>query len=391
MPRIRGTAAAVFVAAVFVGVAGSVGHPWAQFGHDSQHSGASALPAPPSLPSPAWKRTWPIAYNPSSFLSQPAVSSLGAVFVGGLDNRTYALDVATGDVLWTFPTQAPVQSSPALLNSPTPVGLLVIFGCMDGALYALRADSGALQWWFATRGPVVSSPVLTLDGAVCFGSLDFSVRCIDGASGKLLWQAATHNWVDASPVLSPLGVLVAGSLDYCVYGWSWPGGELLWVTNTTGFVDSSPAVSPAGDTVAVGSGDGRLHVLDTLTGAVRWQASVGGYVWGSPVFGLGLVVVGSVDSHVYALNATSGARVWALKTGSYVVCTPAIRPGPGGAHTLYVGSTDGSLYAADLGSGLLLWSVEVGGFVNTVSLGAGGVVIVGSVNATGTQSYVALR
>jgi outer membrane protein assembly factor BamB len=64
-------------------------------------------------------------------MSSPALSDT-AVYVGSDDGRLYAIDIATGQELWNFPTGDRITSSPAYANGT------VYVGSYDGKLYAIR-------------------------------------------------------------------------------------------------------------------------------------------------------------------------------------------------------------------------------------------------------------
>jgi len=115
-------------------------------------------------------------------------------------------------------------------------------------------------------------------------------------------------------------------------------------------VASSPAV--ADGVVFVGSGDGRVYVLDASDGAVKWNYTAGGDVASSPAVANGMAFVGSYDGKVYALNVSDGALVWSYATSAMVVSSPAVENG-----RVYVGSYDHHFYAFGDSSGEQAFSV----------------------------------
>ncbi|MCK5171912.1 MAG: PQQ-binding-like beta-propeller repeat protein, partial [Planctomycetes bacterium] len=67
----------------------------------------------------------------------------GRVFVASIDTHdVYALNEASGDILWTFTADGRVDSPPTIYNGR------VIFGCADGFVYCLRASDGEVIWKF---------------------------------------------------------------------------------------------------------------------------------------------------------------------------------------------------------------------------------------------------
>ena len=76
--------------------------------------------------------------------------------------------------------------------------------------------------------------------------------------------------------------------------------EVLWRFKTGGEIESSPALS--GRTLYVGSGDGDLYALDSLTGAKLWEISTGDRITASPAVADGTVYIGSHNGNFYAIK-----------------------------------------------------------------------------------------
>ena len=91
----------------------------------------------------------------------------GVVYVGGgsFNRSMYALNAATGALIWKYTTGSAVFPSPATAN-----GVMYI-GSHDDNVYALNDGTGALTWQYRTGGYVPSSPVV-VNGVVYVGSYD---------------------------------------------------------------------------------------------------------------------------------------------------------------------------------------------------------------------------
>ena len=85
-------------------------------------------------------------------VSSPAVAN-GVVYVGSGDSKVYALNAATGAILWTVCTGGPVTSSPAVVNG------VVYIGSWDKHVYALKRDEwrGCLDHHHRGRRRLVAS------------------------------------------------------------------------------------------------------------------------------------------------------------------------------------------------------------------------------------------
>jgi outer membrane protein assembly factor BamB len=149
---------------------------WPDYRHDSVRTGrqdhASKLSDPVKVAGLAVRWQWPptATGEGGSFLASPIVID-GRVLIGSTSGRFYALDAATGALLWQFPPtpQPPLlgtctaggtfQSFGAygVMSSASGYGQLVIFGAPDpdptvdagrgsGRLFALEQASGTLKW-----------------------------------------------------------------------------------------------------------------------------------------------------------------------------------------------------------------------------------------------------
>jgi outer membrane protein assembly factor BamB/sugar lactone lactonase YvrE len=286
--------------------------------------------------------------------SAPALAAEGTVYVGSRDNNVYALNGATGQKLWVFPTGNWVDSSPAIGADGT-----VYVGSFDNKVYALNGATGQKRWEFATGNWVHSSPAIASDGTVYIGSDDGNVYALNGATGQQLWAFRTGDLVTSSPAIGPDGTVYVGSYDNKVYALDGATGQRLWDFPTGGYVGCSPAIGPDG-TVYIGSYDNKVYALDGATGQKRWEFATEGWVHSSAAIGSdGTVYVGSIDRKVYALDGSTGHELWEFLTGDNVYCSPAaVADG-----TVYIGSNDRKLYALDGATGVELWDFPTGSIV----------------------------
>ena len=137
------------------------------------------------------------------FLSSPALDH-NRVYVGSSDGHVYALNAATGVLLWSFETGGVVHASPAV------AGGTIYIGSWDSYLYALDAETGLLKWRFkAGEDPVnhnqegFQSSAAVADGVVYVGCRDSNLYALDAASGVERWRFGTEgSWVISSPAVT---------------------------------------------------------------------------------------------------------------------------------------------------------------------------------------------
>lgn len=286
--------------------------------------------------------------DPWDFLTSSPTVAEGVVYFGSGDHHVYALDAASGKLLWKFLAADVVHSSPALAN-----GLLYI-GCWDGTLYALNAKTSELRWKYTTgydtthfMQGVPGSPAVS-NGIVVFGSRDNNLYALDAASGAVLWQQGNEgSWVIASPAILDGVVYVTTSDTFKLRAFNLKSGAPLFDTLYKTYSFSSPAL--AGGHAYFGSFDGIVHDVDLHTHAMQGEFHVqssrehkelltaDGHLNGEAVFG----PYGADGQPNNSIDATIVGLDRLMQLGS-ILSSPAIAHG-----VLYAGSADGSVYALD--------------------------------------------
>ena len=141
----------------------------------------------------------------------------GVVYVGGYDRKLHALDAATGTELWNFnEAKAGYDTNPLVIDDK------VIVTNRDGAVYAIGAhgsiNQGQLIWKFQSGGPIHLSPAYK-DGKVFFAANDNFAYALDVSNGALIWKSAKlpgdgyHSWW---PVIFRDKVIFAAATGYRV-------------------------------------------------------------------------------------------------------------------------------------------------------------------------------
>ncbi|TMR92040.1 PQQ-binding-like beta-propeller repeat protein [Nonomuraea basaltis] len=149
---------------------------------------------------------------------RPVVAD-GAVYLGGKDGTTYALDADNGTRLWSFLGEG---EDPGYKWDVAAARGLVYVGSTDGRLHALDAATGAARWSFplgrgSTSGPVVRG------GTVHVGADDGTLHALDAATGTVRWSFPTGGNVETRPVVAG-GFVYFGSANGNVYALPAAGG-----------------------------------------------------------------------------------------------------------------------------------------------------------------------
>jgi len=183
-----------------------------------------------------WKDNGTLAWNFTTksyegIYSSPAVSDGKVVFVTARgDECVYALDAATGKLVWCFRAPGPGYGSPAINNGTvyvptwnliTPGGLLWALPLSDPTPGDGVLENSSIKW-SAYTGDVQggSSPIYSR-GKILIGTDDNmggtgKLLCFDASNGKALWNLSTGGDVYSTPGIQD-GVAFVGSLDGRLY------------------------------------------------------------------------------------------------------------------------------------------------------------------------------
>lgn len=293
---------------------------WPTFRGDAERSGytADALPGELALqwryrplqgPSTAWPRDDRMLFDRASDV---VVANNTLLFGSSTEGSVTALDATTGQLKWTFVTDAPVRFAPAIWKDRAFVA------SDDGVLYCLALrDGDVLHEWrsgptnelilgngrMMSRWPARGGPVIR-DGIVYFAagiwqSEGIYITAIDAASGKIVWQndkagqifmPQPHGGAMANSGVSAQGYLVATAETLIVptgravpAGFSRDDGKFLYYhLQANGHVGGTLAVVAGKNFYNGGSAfDANSGALEAKLGAGSIAAAPGGIYFGS--------------------------------------------------------------------------------------------------------------
>lgn len=204
----------------------------------------------------------------------------GRVFVMSSDRTVTAFDGATGRRLWS--QQRPgeplvLQQSGAILA----VADTLVAG-FSGRLTGLNPLNGSVRWDVSVAAPRgvndverlvdVVGPVSRVGDSVCVRAFQAAVACVNAARGTLLWSkpASGFNGLHGDDVL----VLGAES-DGKLVAWARKDGSRAWVSDRLVHRNLTAPLL-IGRSVAVGDGDGVVHLLSRDDGAPLNRLSTDG-------------------------------------------------------------------------------------------------------------------
>lgn len=397
--------------AVLGALAVSTSADWAAYQHDAAHSGYSSASLLNSSNvanlAPAW--TFPTG----GWVTGTPIVVGGIAYIGSWDGNMYALRERDGSRLWSFSAETSSDNCGFTYGIDNTAALSdgrLYFGSAGCVLYALDAATGNMIWRTQledySKGFHLWSSPLVSDGRIYVGLASHCdhpcvrgrVVCLNAADGRILWnfytapEGSTGAGVWSSFAIDANRRMVyATSGNFCqgndTYGdsfialnadtgtlvWSWKNAARDRDIENLDF-GASPVLFEIGSTpaLAAGSKDGHCYALNRATGELIWDATVtdgsttGGII-ASPAAAYGMIFMGgSVQSNtgkVVALDQRDGRIVWQAQQPAPVFGAAAVT---GGA--VLIGGGDGNLRAYDASTGAVLWSARKGPMYGGVSI-----------------------
>jgi outer membrane protein assembly factor BamB len=208
-------------------------------------------------------RLWSQKFGTYGGVSSPPTASAGRVFFASSDTgMLYALDGATGDVLWKQPVLNGDNSAPAVSS----VGVYVSYSCNNA--HAFDPLLGTKLWLH--QGECSGGGGKT--AALHAGSL--YIR--DAPDGNLVLDAATGK---------EKGTFSAGPIP------AFLGKQAFYLQ------------------------EGTLSAVDLATGNTTWTFTGDGTLVTAPIVVNGYVYIGGTSGLLYALKPDTGASVWSTDVG----------------------------------------------------------------------------
>lgn len=134
----------------------------------------------------------------------PAYWSGGDLVIWGTADQVIALEAATGNMVWAFPTRRPVKYAPAIDEGRG----LAAFGSFDASIYLVDLATGAKLGEWETGGICYTTPLFVGSRLFC-GSGDCHLYVIDLERRQMLEKIPMPGRVYCSPRLVGGRVVVA--------------------------------------------------------------------------------------------------------------------------------------------------------------------------------------
>jgi outer membrane protein assembly factor BamB len=196
----------------------------------------------------------------------------GIIYGAGVDRKVYAVDLATGAVIWSSRLSGLVAGG-VLVSGDT---VYSASSRPQGQVYALERGTGKRIWRRKT-GPV-AAPLALLGGTLVASTQRGQLLGLDPAQGAIRWRQRM-GMARIAPVEAGDGFLVVATVD-SIYRVGAANGAVTHRVRSPGTV-VSPWVSHRGGLVA-GTTDSLVVAMDPANLRSRWAVKVDAPVLGSP-------------------------------------------------------------------------------------------------------------
>lgn len=278
----------------------------------------------------------------------------------GAGSTIYALRASDGSLLWRYTAQIeipqPIEAAGGVVyaEGSAPSGVPP-----QPSLYALRASDGKLLWTYQTGGefalPTVANGIAYL--AVGDGPLNV-VEAVDSATGKGLWRftaGADQSFVGRGTIPTVANGVVYVAASSMVYALRASDGHVLWRASRANTGMPVPEWPVVGDgAVYFKDGDSGLAAVRASDGLSLWHQHVGNIIMGVSEE-QGLIQALTQSNVAYGLRASDGALLWKQPIDNFATWDRVSLPYAVAAGILFVATEKGTLQAIRAADGALLW------------------------------------
>jgi polyvinyl alcohol dehydrogenase (cytochrome) len=329
---------------------------WNGFGVDTTNGRYQANPGLTADDVSALKLKWAFGFpGGAQAYGNPAIVA-GRIFVGSDTGMFYSLDAGTGCTHWSFQADGGIRSAPTIAPVASEAGErhAVYFGDVKANVYALDAATGALIW----KKNVDSHRFARVTGSVTFhdgrlyvplSSIEEapgaqpsyecctfrgSVVSLDAANGTEIWKSYT---ITETPV--QVGKNSAGTPQWA------PAGAAVW---------NAPTIDPQRGAVYVGTGNAYTQpAVKTSDSVIAFDLKSGKMLWWNQI----------TPSDAFLVGCRADVENCPKDVGPDFDFgnSPILRSLPGGKRVLVIGQKSGVLWGLDPDNeGKVLWQYRAG-------------------------------
>src|SRR3989338_6777117 len=330
-------------------------------------------------------------YGVNNFEIHSPIIDQNKVFFSSV--QVFAADLSSGKILWNYKGDRPDFFADTAAAGDGKIFVRVtnssqLKNMSSGFIYALDEATGNLLWKYQTKKQITHSNPVFIEGKVFVGDESGSIYAIDAKDGKLAWQQQLEAYqIHSSPAYEGGVIYVgtetqdegAGRFDRgsYMYALSAKDGKVIWrfesdwrSNEMPNLIHGTPAV--LNGVVYFGSENGWFYALNKDSGKVIWkkiittkkdtsarQAAGPGLVGVStaPALGYGKIFVGTWEGKFLVLSQKDGSTIWEYNYGDEGTDSSAVVADG----KVCLGSHYLDFYCFNQENGKVLWKEKLGG------------------------------
>jgi outer membrane protein assembly factor BamB len=202
------------------------------------------------------------------------------------EEGVFVLDRGTGarSSDWVFKTGRPTWGQPLLIageageEGQAGQADRLIVSSLDQRLYALNADTADIIWETYLDGAVAGSPLYDPERQLLFiGTFAAELFAIDATTGEIQARYATEGWLWEAPAMDEAGLLYLGDMNGYLYALRYAEGQFSEVWKTHLAPEAKFRATPLiqGDVLLIGSDRFMLYSVRRSDGGLEWDEDFG--------------------------------------------------------------------------------------------------------------------
>ncbi|GCE28173.1 hypothetical protein KDA_36570 [Dictyobacter alpinus] len=294
------------------------------------------------------------------------IAANGMVYAGTYTTDTYmtnsprhlrALDISSGEHLWSYKTQGGIYEAPIVSNGY----LYVCSGNSGGGgkISALDADTGEAYWIVETDEPLRAAPSIFND--IVYVHSEHAVYALNAATGQQYWDVTLKAPLQGRPMISNNVVYIATERGHC-YAVDAERGQKLATYADVGQVYGTVTFDE--HVVCICVYNDQLYALDMQSGATYWSMSLENQITNEMEIANGVAYISiegnfansSARTRLLAVDLATGQQLWGVYLRSEIDATPLVVDG-----IVYLTTRNQELYMLDSQHGKLIYSKKMHG------------------------------
>jgi outer membrane protein assembly factor BamB len=322
-------------------------------------------------------------YEESAVIVVGDIAYIGSCSTHGAGHdKLFAIDVATGDILWSNNT------GPGYVG-PTVSGDSVYIGSdSHGAdpshqyLFAFNRFTGQCRWKIPIYGGICETIQVDSQYLYFCSSENVTMYCINKTDSSTVWMYPTGSKICPNKPMLKDGAFYGACYDEETVGRMFKvnatTGSLIWSKDlSAGPWDNSITADGSGRLFLAILGDATMNAYRESDGGLIWSRSLHASPLSFNAVHNGSVFIADSAGYVYCFEASSGTLRWETKVGGDCdISSPTLSGG-----LLFIGTrdgADGALLALSEMTGKILWRYTVGSSITAPPSVANGMMFCGS-------------